>query len=114
MIIGLTAPKELLRERINQRVDNTLNECEKEIKNIISIGVISSQAKTAICFPAWKDYFDGKKTKEDVARYWKEKDWQYAKRQLTWFKKEKNINWFDVSNLSTQHEVEKLVSTWYN
>ncbi len=39
---------------------------------------------------------------------------QYAKRQLTWFKKDKEIIWFDISSKDYQKKLENKVLAWYN
>src|SRR5258708_1242456 len=44
---------------------------------------------------------------------WKSRERQYAKRQMLWFSREKRINWFDVSKIGWQKNVEKLVKKWY-
>lgn len=45
---------------------------------------------------------------------WTRAERQYAKRQMTWFKKDKRINWFDISKKGWKKEVENTVFRWHN
>jgi tRNA A37 N6-isopentenylltransferase MiaA len=39
---------------------------------------------------------------------------KYVKRQLTWFKKDKRVNWFDIKILEFPKNVENIVNKWYS
>jgi len=69
---------------------------------------------TSLGYRYWKDYFEGNVPKNEVIEGWKREEKKYAKRQLTWFKKDKRINWFDVSNRGFEKNVEELVKKWYS
>jgi tRNA dimethylallyltransferase len=62
----------------------------------------------------WRKYIEGEKTKEEVTGDWKREEKKYAKRQLTWFRRDSRINWFDIARDNYQKRVEKLVKKWYN
>jgi len=54
------------------------------------------------------------KTQEELVEILSLKIGQYAKRQETWFKKEKNVIWFDITSKNYLSKIEKLVGTWYD
>ena len=61
------------------------------------------------------DYILGKiKTREEVIKILEKQIQKYAKRQETWFKKERDINWFDINEKKYTEKVEKLVLKWYH
>jgi tRNA dimethylallyltransferase len=72
------------------------------------------QAMQSLGYRQWKDYFEGTKTKDEVINKWIKGEQKYLKRQMTWFKKDKRINWFDVEDLLFKENVEKLVRKWYS
>ncbi|OGY09840.1 MAG: tRNA (adenosine(37)-N6)-dimethylallyltransferase MiaA [Candidatus Blackburnbacteria bacterium RIFCSPHIGHO2_01_FULL_43_15b] len=115
LFVGLTADKNVLHKRIEKRVKEwMIGGAENEARHLLLENTISTQAASAIVLPVWKEYFEGKTTKRDVKEYWINKDWQYAKRQLTWFKKDKRINWYDISAPGWLGKVEKQVQKWYH
>jgi len=116
LFVGLKTAKEELEKRIEKRIDErikkgVIGEVKKILKNKIGW---EDQAMTALGYKQWKDFLEGKKTKEEVVQKWKVEERKFAKRQLTWFKRDKRINWFDVTNLGWQEKVEKLVKKWYS
>lgn len=114
LFIGLTAPKYVLQKRISNRVNHWMSGgAQKEARYLLE-NKISNQAATTIALPAWEKYFTNKVSKNYVAEFWKTKDWQYAKRQITWFKKNKKINWYDIANSKYPENVDKLVKNWYH
>ena len=112
--IGLTAPAHILEKniwnRIQVRLDRgVIREVAEEVKNgngKISIG-------SPLGFDSLVFYLQGKLSLEDSVNLWFTKERQYAKRQLTWFKKEKRITWFDISGDEWEEKVTAAVSAWY-
>lgn len=116
LIIGLTAPKDVLDSRIDQRVDKRIEvgmieEAENLYKNGLSI---KRMRELGLEYRILAEYLEKKLTLVEMVEMLKIKIHQYAKRQLTWFKKQPNINWFDISEKSTENKVEKKVVSWYN
>lgn len=114
--IGLYAPSSLLSEKIRKRVDKRIKAgVESEVKKLLKLGVgWAHQSMTSLGYRHWKEYFEGNIPKNEVVEGWKREEKKYAKRQLTWFKKDKRINWFDVSNRGFEKNVEELVKKWYS
>ena len=102
--IGLKPEKKELEKRINKRVERMLKQgLEKETKNLSEkYGWIPLME--TIGYQEWKDYFGGEIRKEEVKKLIKLHTIQFAKRQLTWFKKEKGIHW-----LKDKKEAERLI-----
>lgn len=116
LFVGLTAPRLELCKRIEKRVDKRLKRgIEEEIKNLTKMGVSwDDQSMGSLGYNQWKSYFEGEKTKKEMLGGWKKEECRYAKRQMTWFKRDRRINWFDVTKGSWETGVEKLVKRWYS
>jgi tRNA dimethylallyltransferase len=105
LIIGLAVPGEKLRKRINTRVDQMFhNGLVNEVKNLIKKYGSNRKAFDAIGYCEITDYLHGKTTLAEAAESIKKNTWGYAKRQMTWFKKDKNTRW-----LKNERGAEKLV-----
>ena len=115
LFIGLSLPEARLFEKIKKRVFERTNGVKEEISNLLKSGVKwSDQAMSSFGYKQWKDFFEGSKTEKEVVDKWFLEEKQYSKRQITWFKKSKGINWFDITKPSWQENVEKLVKKWYS
>lgn len=113
--IGLQASLDNLSKKIEKRVDKRINDgVEREIKKLMSSGISwDSQSMTSLGYRQWRDYFEGVVTRDGVIGNWKKEELRYAKRQLTWFKKDTRINWFDSQDENLYKSVEELVKKWY-
>ena len=90
--IGIEMPRELLYERINQRVLNMVElGLEKEVKELLPH--FDLNALQTVGYREWVDYFSGKMNRERVIELIQQNTRHYAKRQLTWFKKDASIQW---------------------
>ena len=115
LFIGLIAPKKVLYERIDKRVETRLRAgIIKEITALLkSGGDWDNQSMSSLGYRQWREYFAGVSSKEEVVKLWKVQERKYAKRQITWFKKDLRIIWFDVVSPGWREKVEKLVKKWY-
>ncbi len=106
--IGIDMPDKILKERI-----------EKRLKARIKKGMIEEAVRLNRQGLSWKrmeelglEYrylarcLQGKITKEEVVTQLTNEIWQYAKRQRTWFKRDKRIKWFEPQ---LKKDVEKFV-----
>ncbi len=90
--------RELLYEKINRRVDGMmerglLNEAEAALKD-----PKMKTAAQAIGFKEFERYFCGEEKLEDAVERLKQSTRRYAKRQMTWFRRDKRIIWFNVDD----------------
>ena len=100
IIIGLEAEREIMYDRINQRVDGMIKEgLVKEAENLFSNKNLN--ALQTVGYRELFDYFDGTITLDFAIQEIKKNTRRFAKRQLTWFKRTENVIWFDyVSDVS--------------
>ena len=86
----------ILYERINKRVDMMLdNGLIDEVKVLLEKYKEFPTAMQAIGYKEIQDYLDDKIEKEEAIEKIKQESRRYAKRQITWFKKNKEITWLD-------------------
>ncbi len=94
---GLTIPRELLYRRIEQRVDVMLTHgLITEVESLLTAGY--SRDCYALQSFGYKEliaYLDGKCTYDEAVEQLKQNTRRFAKRQLTWFRKDKRIAWVD-------------------
>jgi tRNA dimethylallyltransferase len=92
--IGVKASREELHKRINHRVDKMISAgLEKEVRALVKKYGWSSPGMSAIGYREWKDYLAGKVSKAEVAELIRKNTRHYAKRQMTWFGRDKKIKW---------------------
>ena len=90
--IGLELPREELYERINQRVLNMVeNGLESEARDLLPQYHLN--ALQTVGYSEWGPYFEGSLSKEKVIENIQQNTRHYAKRQMTWFKKDLDITW---------------------
>ncbi len=87
--------REKLYERINLRVDMMMGSgLLREVKTLLDSGVPSdSTAMQAIGYKELCSYFSGERSLEEAVEDIKSASRRYAKRQMTWFKRNKSIKW---------------------
>ncbi len=90
--IGLELPRAALYERINERVDKMMGQgLEEEVRNLLPYRPLKNLQ--TVGYAELFDYFDGKCTLAEAVDKIKQHTRNYAKRQETWFKKDKEIVW---------------------
>lgn len=98
--VGLELPREILNERINQRVDAMMDDgLEQEAR-----GLAKWQDLNALQTVGYKEmfsFFNGEISKAEAIALIKQNTRRYAKRQMTWFKKQQEIIWFDAAQGKT-------------
>ena len=95
-IIGLTAPRDVLFRRINDRVDQMVNDgLVEEIRGLLDQGIdFSMQSMQGIGYKEWKAYFNNEKNKEECIEDIKIHSRHFAKRQYTFFNHQMDVKWF--------------------
>ena len=103
--IGLELPREVLNQRINQRVDRMVaSGLIQEAKALIPFQ--SNNALQTVGYQELFAHFNGEISEAMAIEQVKQHTRQYAKRQMTWFKKEASIFWMDAAKLSVEQVLE--------
>lgn len=98
-VFGITMERSKLYERINLRVDMMLEQgLENEVKELISKYTQFPTAMQGLGYKEVVEYFNGKISHEEMIEKIKQESRRYAKRQLTWFRKNKETLWLDSQN----------------
>jgi len=96
--IGLELPKEELHRNINTRLEMMVEAgLVEEVKRLLPYKHLN--ALQTVGYTEIFDYLDGKTSLKDAIELIKTNTRQYAKRQATWFKKDKDINWIDARSI---------------
>ena len=96
--IGLTRPREVLYERINQRVlDMMARGLEEEARYVYSLRHLNSL--NTVGYKELFTYFDGLIPFQEAVRQIQSNTRQYMRKQLTWFKKDESVTWFEPDNI---------------
>jgi len=106
IIIGLEMNRELLYNRINLRVERMIEEgLINEVEELYNEGYDKSyQSMQAIGYKEIIDYIEGNTTKEEAVRLIKRNTRRFAKRQITWFKPDDRIKWFDITDYKENYQ----------
>ena len=100
--------RQKLYDRINKRVDLMLEAgLENEARQML--GKQGLTARQAIGHKELQPYIDGNITLDEAVEGLKRETRRYAKRQLTWFRRNENINWLYADEMSRDELVEKAV-----
>lgn len=110
--IGLGAPKEILRQEIEKKISQRFSQALGEVKQLGKRQLLSGPT-TILGLSPLRDFRRARLSRQDARNRWIALEYGYAKRQLTWFKKQKEIHWFDISQSDYRPEVKHLVKTWY-
>lgn len=118
-IIGLTfKEREKLYERINLRVDKMIElGLIDEAKQVFENSSLST-ANQAIGYKELIPYFKGEKTLESCIDNLKQQTRRYAKRQLTWFRRDERIEWIYLDEITNFEDLlnkaKKILVNWAN
>lgn len=95
--VAVRWPREVLYERIERRIDEQIEEgLLNEIKSLLAEGY--TEDMPAMCALGYKEYFPylrGEKALEECKENLKQNTRNFAKRQMTWFRKEEDIYWIE-------------------
>ena len=96
--IGLSRPREELYARIDQRVLRMMDDgLEAEARNLLPYRDLP--ALQTVGYREMFDYFDGKQDLEETVRLIQRNTRHYAKRQLTWWRRDPDIRWVDIESI---------------
>lgn len=105
--IGLTLPREMLYNRINARVIDMINNgFVEEARKVHPLRGLNSL--NTVGYKELFDYFDGNISLDDAIFKIQSNTRRYARKQLTWYKKDENMKWFEPNNVE---EILKYIGT---
>jgi tRNA dimethylallyltransferase len=91
--VGIDWDREMLYDRINRRVDMMIDEgLEAEARSVYHLRQLNSLQ--TVGYREMFEYFDGKISREEAIELIKRNSRRYAKRQMTWFRRDSEIRWF--------------------
>jgi tRNA dimethylallyltransferase len=110
VIIGLMPPIDYLKERINERAESYFSAgLLEETKGLLNKYTAESLNKThGIAYIASIKLLKNEISKVEAIELIRKQEWQYARRQRTWFRRNKFIRWFDSSDLACKEIVRIL------
>ena len=121
IMIGLnTEPRQILYDRIDRRVGVMLEQgLLQEVQSLLEDGLLEGTAAQAIGYKELLAYFRGEMTLETAADLIRQKSRNYAKRQLTWFRRDERVKWIvynapEAAQAVLQEATNYLTQTLYN
>ena len=114
VLIGLKRDRQELYDRIDLRVDIMMeNGLVEEVKRLIDMGMTSDDiSMKGIGYKELIDHFNGLYDLDEAVRLIKRNSRRYAKRQLTWLRRYKTMEWFDVGAYNDNKEVTQVILKW--
>ena len=107
--LGLELPRNILNERINKRVDQMMADgLLEEVKMLVPSKHLN--ALQTVGYRELFDHLEGLQTLPQAIDRIKINTRQYAKRQMTWFKKDISINWFDAAEIDVESVLNRVGS----
>jgi tRNA dimethylallyltransferase len=95
--LGIDMERERLYERINRRVDVMMQMgLEQEARAVYHLRTLNSLQ--TVGYREMFDYFDGTISRDEAIELIKRNSRRYAKRQMTWFRRDEEIKWVDTAN----------------
>lgn len=106
IFIGLNRDRDELYQRINRRVDELIKAgLAEEVKELMARGLKETDiAMKGIGYKEVISYFNGKYDIDEAIRLIKRNTRRYAKRQITWFKRDPYIHWINISKFKGENE----------
>lgn len=106
VVVGISTEKAELRARIMQRIVYMIDEgVVEEATKIASLYGWNCPGLSGNIYPLVHDFLDKRITYDELIDLATTKDYQLAKRQLTWFRRNKYINWSDLSLASSYIDI---------
>jgi tRNA dimethylallyltransferase len=105
--IGLNLPRDILYQQINRRVDKMLEQgLINEVRSLLPYRHLN--ALNTVGYSELFDHIDGKTDLDTAMELIKQNTRRFAKRQLTWFRKDKDFHWLEADSENVVSEIVKL------
>lgn len=115
VVLGITLERDVLKQRISSRIEKMFDDgFAEEVQNLVQKYGWENESMSGIGYRVMKAYIDGTAMLEDVKEAFIRRDISLAKRQRTWFKRNKSIQWFDDPNALIAKAVEFATTFDYN
>lgn len=114
VMIGLKMDREKLYERINKRIDIMMdNGLVEEVKGLLDMGYSEDlNSMQAIGYKEIISYLNGEYSLEEAIETLKRGSRRYAKRQITWFRKEPRVYWIDLDETRDKDDIVKEIVSY--
>lgn len=114
VLVGLTRNRGELYDRINRRVDILIEKgLLEEVRNLLAKGLTEADiSMKGIGYKEIIAYYHGQYSLEEAIDLVKKNTRHYAKRQLTWFKRYKDMKWFNISEYDSDADCLKEIFQW--
>ncbi|GGA62395.1 tRNA (adenosine(37)-N6)-dimethylallyltransferase MiaA [Ornithinibacillus halotolerans] len=110
ILIGLEMERELLYNRINERIDLMIEEgLLKEVNDLVNNGYENYQSMKAIGYKELIPYVKGEMPLEESIELLKRNSRRYAKRQYTWFKNKMDVNWYNLAPFTINESFDDIL-----
>lgn len=108
--IGLDMERKMLYERINNRVDEMMEQgLLLEVKDLYDKGFENCQSMRAIGYKEFIPYFKGIQSLDRSIELLKRNSRRYAKRQFTWFKNRLPVQWYQITTTNKMEQYENIM-----
>lgn len=113
-VIGLTADRNYIYQRIDERVDVMMNHhLLEEVSSLItSMDDFKLQSLQGIGYKEWEAYFKKEATVEETVALIKKNSRNFAKRQYTWFNHQMKVHWYDITQENFRKQIEQDLEEW--
>ncbi len=111
--IGLTAPREILYQRADNWAEAVVKQgLIQETEELVEMGYKKTKPMQGIIYSTVLEYLESKKTKEEMLQRIKWDLHNYIRKQLTWFRRDDEIKWLDISKPHFDSKATALVESY--
>ena len=114
LLLGLTDERALVYDRINQRVDQMVEQGLLEEARWLHTYYPTSQAAMGIGYKELFPYLEGEMAWQDAIEKVKQNSRRFAKRQLTWFRNRMDVTFYTASSEGVRETIRKAVEEFIN
>ena len=113
-MVGLIMERQKLYSRVNERVDRMIKKgLVEEVKSLLEMGYDKNlTSMQGLGYKEMISYLEGECSLEDAVYILKKNTRHFAKRQLTWFRREKSIKWVDVGEMDDRDNIVKNIEKY--
>lgn len=111
IIVGITTEKDILRKRITERAEKLFDKgVVQEAIKLADLYGWHHESMTGNIYPLCHEYLEGRLSPEELKQRFITLDWRLAKRQMTWLKRNRFIQWMPLGDIK-DHVVSLLLDS---